>query len=308
MLEGPLGKSLLQRAKSIIEWQKTHYASDLVAKNIEYPLFTLKESWLVAVDKFPMRGANVDPEGETTTYYNVLSQDEYWRSLEEILVKKGDHFIQFFNHGMYMVDRDPLGLGESLGVPMLSESITDTTKGGRVEVRLRPSGFSKSGGRLTAKGGVDVGESRKGKTKAESNRGLIVKCDKKPVSGMHIHVPQLGKKAAGVGIYEYSVPGHPSLKAKMAGPDNKNPYEYTASHREAEGEYIGSITFTEEPIDLGAGRWYVRGTFNHRTANVSLSAILRIDDKVTSTLKPSSFTLDNPSDMMKMISKLKPCK
>ena len=124
---------------------------------------------------------------------------------------------------------------------------------------------------------------------------------------MHIHVPDLGKKTTQIDLYEYAVPNNPSLRVRMAGKSPSEPYDYIASTRQEEGEYIGSIDFTTEPIHISGDKWYVKGDFKHRVSKVALSAILRIDDKVTKTLKPSSISLDNPGDIVKFIDALPNC-
>lgn len=307
MLTGPLGAALANRAKLIHAWQLENYGPSAVGK-LEYPLVTLKEGWLVASDKFPMKGAGAGADGESASYYNTLGKEEYWGSLTDILVQKGDQFVQFMGHGLFRVADDPYGIGKALGVPTLTESFQKATEGGRVEVRVRPSGFSKTGGRLVKKPSGMMPEAPLRKTLIEKDRGIIVNCTDEPKSGMHIHVPELGKKVPGIDLYEYSVPGHPDLKAKMAGSSSSKHYTYEASTEAREGEYIGTIEFTMKPIKLPNNEWYVKGNFKHRTAKVALSAILRIDDKVTATLKPSTVTLDNPAHMQKMVDSLPPCK
>jgi hypothetical protein len=307
MLTGPLGVALASRAKRINEWQVKNYGDSLVGK-AEYPLITLKEAWLIAADKFPMTGANSAADGEGASYYNILGKQEYWGSLQDILIQKGDHFIQFMSHGLYRIADDPMGVGKKLGVPFLIDAATTGTEGGRVEVRVRPSGFSKTGGRLVKKsGGKLEPESAKAKTPIEKNRGLIIKSKTMPVSGMHIHVPEFGKKTKSIDMYEYPVPGHPELKAKMAGQSKSIHYNYIASMQAEEGEYIGTIEFTKKPIKVSDDEWFVIGNFKHRTSKVALSAILRIDDKVTSTLNRSTINLDQPTDIVKFIDSLPKC-
>ena len=308
MLIGPLGASLANRAKLINEWQVKTYGPGLVGK-AEYPLVTLKEAWLVASDKFPMKGTHANTDGESASYYNMLENTEYWGSLQDILVKKGDHFIQFMDQGLFRVSDDPFGLGKTLGIPYLTDSVEPkTTGGGKVEVRVRPSGFSKTGGRLIAKsGGKMQPESPKAKTAVEKDRALIVKCKTMPKTGMHIHVPQLGKKTKSIDIYTYPVPGKPNLRVKMAGASQSEYYDYIASDRAEEGEYIGTIEFTMKPIKVSDDEWYIKGNFKHRTSKVALSAILRIDDRVTATLKKPAFSLDRPADIVKFIDSLPNC-
>lgn len=307
MLTGPLGVSLANRAKAINKWQVENYGTSLVGK-AEYPLTTLKEAWLIASDRFPMTGSDAAADGEGASYFNILGKSEYWASLQDILVEKGDHFIQFMGHGLYRVADDPMGVGKKLGVPYLTDSVNQGTGGGKVEVRVRPSGFSKTGGRLVKKsGGKFESESPKAKTAIEKDRALIVKCSKMPKSGMHIHVPQLGKKSKSINLYEYAVPGHAHLRVVMAGTSTSAHYDYIASDKAEEGEYIGSIEFTMKPIKLSEDEWYVKGNFKHRTSKVALSAILRIDDKVTGTLTKSGTTLDNPKDLVRFIDALPKC-
>lgn len=307
MLTGSLGISLANRAKAINAWQVENYGSGLVGR-VEYPLTTLKEAWLIASDKFPMTGGNASADGEGATYFNILSKSEYWGSLQDILIEKGDHFIQFMDHGLYRIADDPMGVGKKLGIPFLTESVNEGTGGGKVEVRVRPSGFSKTGGRLVKKsGGRFEAESPKSKTVAEKNRALIVKCNTTPKSGMHIHVPELGKKVKAIDLYEYPVPGHSQLSVRMAGSSASKRYDYIASAQAEEGEYIGTIDFTMKPIKISSNEWYVKGDFKHRTSKVALSAILRIDDKVTKTLTRSAASLDRPQDLVRFIDALPKC-
>jgi hypothetical protein len=307
MLIGPLGTALANRAVAINAWQVKTYGTNLAGKP-EYPLVTMKEAWLVASDKFPMMGTHANADGESASYFNMLGNTEYWSSLQDILVKKGDHFIQFKDQGLFRVADDPFGVGKTLGIPYLTDSVEAGTGGGRVEVRVRPSGFSKTGGRLVPKsGGKMERESAKAKTAVEANRALILKSKTMPKSGMHIHVPQLGKKAKSIDIYTYPVPGKPNLSVKMAGASSTQYYNYIASEKAEEGEYIGTIEFTMKPIKVSADEWYVKGNFKHRTSKVALSAILRIDDDVTSTLKKPGFSLDNPADVVKFIDSLPKC-
>ena len=93
----------------------------------------------------------------------------------------------------------------------------------------------------------------------------------------------------------------------MAGTSTSAHYDYIASDKAEEGEYIGSIEFTMKPIKLSEDEWYVKGNFKHRTSKVALSAILRIDDKVTGTLTKSGTTLDNPKDLVRFIDALPKC-
>ena len=96
--------------------------------------------------------------------------------MQDILTQKGDHFIQFKDCGLYRVTSDPMGVGSKLGVRTLMDSASENTQGGRVEVRVRPSGFSKTGGRLIKKGDGESPESAKAKTAIEKDRAIIVKC------------------------------------------------------------------------------------------------------------------------------------
>ena len=311
MLTDPtgIGACLVDRATRIHGWQVTKYGKELVGK-LEYPLLTLKEAWLIAADKFTMncKKASVDGTEDKATYFNVLGKDEYWGSLQDILIQKGDHYIQFGSHGLYRVADDPLGIGNKLGIPMLTDAAKDNGIGGKIEVRVRPSGFSKTGGRLVTKAGGETStESAKAKTRIERNRALILKCSSKPKSGMHIHVPMLGKKTTQIDLYEYSVPGNPSLKVRMAGKSLTDRYDYIASTKQEEGEYIGTIDFTMDPIQISADEWYVKGNFKHRVSKVALSAILRIDDKVTATLSRSPVSLDRPEDLIRLIDALPEC-
>jgi hypothetical protein len=311
MLTDPtgIGACLVDRAKKIHGWQVAKYGSGLVG-NLEYPLLTLKEAWLIAADKFPMKcqKASVDGTQDKATYFNILGKEEYWGSLQDILIQKGDHYIQFWSHGLYRVADDPMGVGSKLGIPMLTDAAKDNGIGGRVEVRVRPSGFSKTGGRLVKKAGGEMGaESAKAKARIERNRALILKCSSKPKSGMHIHVPELGKKTTQIDLYDYSVPGNPSLKVRMAGKSSSEHYDYVASAQQEEGEYIGTIDFTMDPIQISADEWYVVGNFKHRVSKVALSAILRIDDKVTATLSRSPVSLDRPDDLIRLIDALPEC-
>lgn len=283
MLKGSLGKALIERAKEINDWQKGKYGSKLFdSDDMLWPLFTLKEAWMVASKRSTLK----------SSYKQEIDSKEYWDSLREFMAVKGDHFVQFKNYGMYkLVDDVPFGLGNI--APSLKEKAGSAKVGGQVEVRVRPPGFSKE-------------EEGKGVPKVEMNRGLIVKCKTTPTEGMKIFVD--GKVSSSTDIHEYDVPGK-KVKAKMAGNSKSQPFDYTVTKGEADGNYVATIkNLNGSPVSLGAGKWYINANINHRTAKVAVSAIIRITDKVTAGLGKSTFSLENRDDIVKMLSKLNRCK
>jgi hypothetical protein len=62
-----------------------------------------------------------------------------------------------------------------------------------------------------------------------------------------------------------------------------------------------------DPIQVSGDEWYVKGNFKHRVSKVALSAILRIDDKVTATLSRSPVSLDKTDDLIRLIDALPEC-